>query len=256
MSFRHLLGKARWAAISAAYRREFRLPGDAPIVSFTFDDFPRSALRVGGAILRSYGARGTFYAAMGLMGQVNALGPQFCPEDLQTLLEDGHELGSHTFGHVSGRSTSLPSFEADVLKGKQAVEEIAGAGPLHQFSYPYGQVTFRAKRRLGAGMSSCRGIFGGVNQSPVDLNLLRANSLYSESLNLAGIRRLLELNEQRRSWLIFYTHDVSGCPSSFGCTPAEFESVVRLAVRSRARVLPIGQALLGRPTSPMVSAIV
>ena len=253
MSFRHLLGRVRWGVISAAHRRDFRLSGDAPIVSFTFDDFPQSALHVGGAILKSYGACGTFYAAMGLMGQMNALGQQFCEEDLQTLLRDGHELGSHTFSHLSCRSTSLPSFEADVLKGKQAVEEIVGADTSHQFSYPYGHVTFRTKPRLGAGMSSCRGIFPGVNESAVDLNLLRANSLYSRSLDLEGIHMLLGLNDQRCGWLIFYTHDVSDSPSPFGCTPKQFEFVVRLAVQSHARVLSVGQVLLGAPSCPMVS---
>jgi peptidoglycan/xylan/chitin deacetylase (PgdA/CDA1 family) len=253
MSFRHLLGSVRWAALSAAHRRDFRLSGAAPIVSFTFDDFPQSALHVGGAILKSYGACGTFYAAMGLMGQVNALGQQFCAEDLQTLLHDGHELGSHTFGHLSCRSTSLPTFAADVLKGKRAVEEIVGAEAPHQFSYPYGHVTLRIKPRVGTDMATCRGIVPGLNGSKVDLNLLRANSLYSRSLDLEGIHWLLEFNERRRGWLIFYTHDVSDSPSPFGCTPKEFESVVRLAVQGPAKVLPIGRALLRVRSCPIVS---
>jgi peptidoglycan/xylan/chitin deacetylase (PgdA/CDA1 family) len=220
------------------------LAGSGPIVSFTFDDFPQSALHVGGAILKNYGASGTFYAAMGLMDQVNSLGRQFCAEDLQTLLRDGHELGSHTFGHLSSRDSSLRGFEADVWKGKQAVEQVAGADRPHQFSYPYGHVTFRAKPRVGAGMSSCRGICPGVNESPVDLNFLQANSLYSRSWDLKGVHALLERNERCRGWLIFYTHDISDSPSPFGCTPGEFEAVVRLAVERRARVLPIGQVPL------------
>ena len=244
MPVRHFLGRIRWGALSAVNRRELPLAGSGPMVSFTFDDFPQSALHVGGAILKSYDACGTFYAAMGLMDQVNDLGRQFCAEDLQTLLRDGHELGSHTFGHLSCRSSSLRGFEGDVWKGKQAVERVAGADRPHQFSYPYGHVTFRAKARVGAGMSSCRGIAPGVNESPVDLNLLRANSLYSRSWDLEGVHALLERNERCRGWLIFYTHDVSPSPSRFGCTPGEFEAVVRLAVERRAKVLPVGQVLL------------
>jgi peptidoglycan/xylan/chitin deacetylase (PgdA/CDA1 family) len=253
MLARKLLGGIRWKALESVNRREFSLADSGPIVSFTFDDFPRSALRLGGAILKNYGVSGTFYAAMGLRDQRNDLGEQFGFADLERLLRDGHELGSHTFGHLSCRHSSFRGFEADVWKGKHAVEAIVGADTPHQFSYPYGHVTLRAKPSVGAGMSSCRGTVPGVNESPIDLNLLRANSLYSRSFDLESLQRLLALNKRRRGWLIFYTHDVSESPSPFGCTPGEFESVLSLTLQSRATVLPIGQVVLGAPSCPMVS---
>lgn len=244
MSVRQLLSRIRRGPVSAVSRRDFPLSESGPLVSFTFDDFPRSALHLGGAILRNFQASGTFYTAIGLMDQTNSLGRQFCAEDLQTLLRDGHELGSHTFGHMSCRSSALHDFEADAWKGKQAVEEIAGGDRPHHFSYPYGHITLRAKARIGARMSSCRGIVPGINESPVDLNFLRANSLYSSSLDLESIDRLLAMNEERQGWLIFYTHDISKDPSAYGCKPFEFESVVKLALKRRARVLPVGQVVL------------
>jgi peptidoglycan/xylan/chitin deacetylase (PgdA/CDA1 family) len=244
MSSRQLLGKLRRGVISAVNRRDLPLSGARPVVSFTFDDFPQSALRVGGAILKNYGACGTFYTSIGLMNQTNNLGQQFCVEDLQALLRDGHELGSHTFGHLSCRSSKLREFEADVWKGREAVELITGGERPHHFSYPYGHITSRAKSRIGAYMASCRGIAPGINESPVDLNLLRANSLYSSSFHLDSIDRLLTLNEERRAWIIFYTHDISMDPSAFGCKPFELEDVVKLAIKRGARILPVGQVVL------------
>jgi peptidoglycan/xylan/chitin deacetylase (PgdA/CDA1 family) len=243
MAIRHALGTIRWRTISAISRREFALPAAGPTVSFTFDDFPRSALTVGGAILKSCGACGTYYAALGLMNKINDLGQQFCTEDLQTLLRAGHELGSHTLSHISCRSVSLPDFLADARKGKQAVEQITGIRDAHHFSYPYGHATLRAKQRIGASVSSCRGIVPGINESPVDLNLLRANRLYSWSFDLDSIDQLLKANERCRGWLIFYTHDISETPSPFGCKPGEFESAVKLAVTRRARIVPVGKAI-------------
>ncbi len=248
MSVRQVLGRMRAGVVQALDRRELPLGERGPIVSFTFDDFPRSALAVGGAILKSHGVRGTFYAAAGLMGQVDALGRQYREEDLYELLRDGHELGSHTFGHVSCRRLPLERFEADVIKGKEAVERVAGHGKPHHFAYPYGHATLRAKGRVGALVSSCRGVIPGVNESPVDLNLLRANALYSGSRALAAVDHLLRENEERKGWLIFYTHDVAEAPSAFGCRPGEFERVVKLAVSSRAAVLPVGEAA-GCPAS-------
>ncbi|WP_037434922.1 polysaccharide deacetylase family protein, partial [Sinorhizobium fredii] len=46
------------------------LETEAPLVSFTFDDVPDSALHEGAAILERYDVRGTFYIAGGLAGRV------------------------------------------------------------------------------------------------------------------------------------------------------------------------------------------
>ena len=237
---RHALGALRWKAISAIHRRELRLPDAEPRVSFTFDDFPRSAYLAGGAILRSYDVFGTYYAAMGLMDKHNDLGEQFCREDMESLLRDGHELGSHTFSHLSGRAVPVAEFQSDVAKGRRAVENVTCSLAQHSFSYPYGHATLGAKKRVGACFSSCRGIVPGINASPVDLNLLRANSLYNGSFDVGAIGRFFDANEKCRGWLIFYTHDVSEKPSAFGCTPLQLDGVVKLAVKRRARVVSMG----------------
>lgn len=239
MSIRHTLGKVRWAAISAMSRRKFRLTNDKPIVSFTFDDFPKSALHVGGEILKDHGVRGTYYASMGLMGTVNHLGEHFDEGDLEHLLADGHQLGSHTYSHLSGRTTGLAELEADAVRGRQAVEQITGASGSHHFSYPYGHATLRAKPRIGRLMSSCRSTTPGINKSPVDMNFLRANSLYSHSFDIDRVKRLIEENEKCCGWLIFYTHDVRKDPSQFGCTPSELQRVLGLAVDTSDCILPV-----------------
>lgn len=231
------------------------MPDSGPVVSFTFDDFPRSALHVGGEILKSYGACGTYYAAMGLMDTVNHLGEHFSYSDLKKLIEDGHELGSHTFSHISCRETTIADVETEVRKGREAVERVTGIRDSHQFSYPYGQATFRAKAKIGRIVSTCRGIVPGINKSPADLNLLRANSIYSHAFDLDSIRRLIAENEKCRGWLIFYTHDVCDGPSSFGCTPAEFEKVVKLTVMGKFRILTVGNSCVGTTGSKTNSPI-
>jgi peptidoglycan/xylan/chitin deacetylase (PgdA/CDA1 family) len=245
MTFRSFLGRIRWRTLEAFCRRDFNLSGSGPIVSFTFDDFPQSALQIGGSILKSYEVRGTYYAAMGLMDQITDLGRQFSATDLEIIHRDGHELGSHTFGHLSGRSSSFRNYKANVMEGLEAVSLLTSGGKPQQFSYPYGHITLRAKREISDNFSSCRGIMPGINKSPVDLNLLRANSLYSCSIDFKVIERLFIANDKCKGWLIFYTHDVSEKPSPFGCKPGEFESVVKLAISSQAAILPVGQVVLG-----------
>lgn len=212
------------------------------MVSFTFDDFPRSAYLTGGGVLEHYGVRGTYYAALGLMNCSNDLGDQFRAADLDALLQKGHELASHTYGHISCRETSSQLFGKDVEKGSKAVEEISGL-PCSNFAYPFGHVTLAAKRVLASQAISARSIFAGFNGPQPDLSLLRANSLYGDLDALKHAQGLIAENTHRRSWLIFYTHDVRPEPSPYGCTPELFEAVVSCAVGSGCDVLTVQQAL-------------
>src|SRR5438067_1641036 len=49
-------------------RRPFVMKKGEPLISFTFDDFPRSALKTAGRILEEHGIFGTYYGSLGLMG--------------------------------------------------------------------------------------------------------------------------------------------------------------------------------------------
>ena len=49
------------------------------MVSFTFDDLPKSAVTTGAGMLEAHGARGTFYVSGGLVGAARAgLGGRRC----------------------------------------------------------------------------------------------------------------------------------------------------------------------------------
>ncbi len=180
MSLRSTLGTVRRTLLSSCHRRTIALENSGPFVSFTFDDFPRSAYTTGGTILKNLGIRGTYYVAMGLMNTSNDLGEQFRLEDLHAAVADGHELATHTFSHHSSRRVSLGAFQDDVRKGRSAIQETEGLDASENFAYPYGEATLAVKEAVGREMMSCRGIYGGSNGPVVDLNLLRANSLYGE----------------------------------------------------------------------------
>jgi peptidoglycan/xylan/chitin deacetylase (PgdA/CDA1 family) len=250
MTLRSKLGKFRAEILSTVSSRPLALHSRGPIVSFCFDDFPRTAYTTGGAILKSFGVHGTYYAALGLMNTTNELGDQLRQEDIDSLLADGHELGSHTFSHVSCRAVSLKSFETDVLKGRQAIRALTGCDA-GNFAYPRGHVSIRSKKRIGALMSSCRGIYGGINDRTADLNLLRANSLYGDVDQRPRFEALLLENVSRCGWLIFYTHDVRRNPSAFGCTPEIFDQTVSMAAESGCRIVSIKEALdlFSKPSS-------
>jgi len=177
------------------------------------------------------------------MGTSGELGEQFCSEDIHSLLEDGHELACHTFSHISSRAVSCSIYNEDVDRGRKAMEEIAGAPDSGNFAYPYGHVNLMTKKTLGPRMSSSRGNFPGLNGPGVDLNLLRANSLYGDLDQFEKARQLILRNEKQKSWLIFYSHDVCSNPSPYGCTASLLESTAAFALQRGCRILTVREVL-------------
>jgi peptidoglycan/xylan/chitin deacetylase (PgdA/CDA1 family) len=105
-------GWSRRKAAAGLARRAFVLRNPGPLVSFTFDDFPVSALSNGGRILEDFGARGTYYFSYGLMGREEPTGKMFSAEDLAAVIDRGHELGCHTYDHCHASRTQPAWFES------------------------------------------------------------------------------------------------------------------------------------------------
>jgi peptidoglycan/xylan/chitin deacetylase (PgdA/CDA1 family) len=231
---RQLAKRVYHGVLSGLARRDVPIRASQPLISFTFDDFPRSALITGGAILEAAGVRGTYYAAPGLMGK----DPYYTADDARDLLSRGHELGSHTFSHISARTISATAYAEEIARGAAGVAGVSG-----NFSYPYGEATVAAKRAAGHRCTSCRGTQPGPNGPTADLNLLRANALYSPTIPLAAIEDLIAQHATPGTWLIFYTHDVQLTPTPYGCTPHYFDAVVDRAIASRARIVTVADAL-------------
>jgi hypothetical protein len=89
-----------------------------------------------------------------------------------------------------------------------------------------------------------------LNGPVVDLNLLRANSLYGDGTSNSRVQELILENERRRSWIIFYTHDVRSTPSRYGCTPDLLEFAVSFAARRGARILTVADVVAELVSQP------
>ncbi len=75
------------------------------MVSFTFDDTPKSAAAVGVPILEAYDARATFYVAGGLVDKWSGHWDGISGDEIVALHRQGHEIACHTFSHT--RTTDL-----------------------------------------------------------------------------------------------------------------------------------------------------
>jgi hypothetical protein len=221
-------------------RREINWSSPNALISFTFDDFPRSAYQVGGKILQKYKLRGSFYASFGLMGTNSPTGEIFTLEDLKEMMSEGHEIGCHTYDHLDAWSTSAEIFEESIIRNQRAAEIHFPGLVFKTMAYPKRRPHPRIKRLVGKHFVCCRAGGQTINTGKIDLNLVR--SCFIDRRNRENYCHLIELikkNSKEKGWLIFSTHDVSISPSAFGCPPEVLEEIVRCAVDSRATILPV-----------------
>jgi peptidoglycan/xylan/chitin deacetylase (PgdA/CDA1 family) len=219
---KRILSDVKAAALSriAGRRVDIRLP--QATCSITFDDVPRSAFVNGVPILQHYEVPATFYVAAGLSPEDGFL----APDDVRTLVADGFEVGCHTFSHYSLYSGTIDGFVADAARNREAFVRDLGIPSPSNCSYPFGEVSAGAKRRLGQDYATLRSVYPGLNGTGTDLLLLRANAVYSSSLSWEKVKRLLHDAQTRSAWIIFYTHGVSDQPDPWSCTPAEMDRLI------------------------------
>jgi len=247
MSWRHVKERAHSIYVRQSARlfarRLLPVELETPIVSFTFDDFPRSALHAGGEILSHAGAVGTYYAAFGLMGRHEPTGKIFEPADLKVLLDQGHELGCHTFDHYDASTTAPAAFVASIVRNQRALANLLPGFSFRTHAYPIGAPRIGTKRRMRRFFESARGGGQQFCAPHADLDNLAAFFLEKCRGELEPVKSIVEGNRKACGWLVIATHDVAQAPTPYGCTPAFFESTVRMVRESGARILPVHQAI-------------
>jgi hypothetical protein len=224
------------------FRQAVTIDSDLPLISFTFDDFPRTALLGGGSILARRGLAGTYYVSLGLLDKESPSGPICTVDDLRALLAEGHELGCHTYSHCNAWDTASEAFEDSVLKNRAELAKLIPGAAFKSFSYPLSEPRALSKLKTARHFLSCRGGGQKFNSGKADLAKLSAFFLEKSRDNMKAVRDLIDQNRKARGWLIFATHDVCEDPSPYGCTPQFFEDVVQHAIGSGARILPVVEA--------------
>jgi len=224
-------------------RRSFRMSHNDPMISFTFDDFPRSAYRTGGRILQKHGLAGTYYLSMGMLNRTTDSGEIADRETIGNVLRDGHELGCHTYSHPDPWAVGSGQFESSIIENRRTLSDLFPGEAFKTFAYPYGVATPETKRIAGKYFICCRGGKQLFNSGNIDLNFLNAYFLDSRKKESpSSVMNIISGNREAKGWLIFVTHDVAEDPSPYGCNPGFFDEIVRFSLDSGAVILPVARA--------------
>jgi peptidoglycan/xylan/chitin deacetylase (PgdA/CDA1 family) len=225
---RSLRGKLRRRYTRLAFRRPLRLTLERPMITFSFDDVPATAARAGAAVLDAAGLKGTFYICAGLEDGEGPMGRYGSPEDAMRLAAAGHEVACHTFSHLDCGQADQATIDADVTRNAQVLAA-RGAPPLQSFAYPYGDVSFAAKKALGGRFKTLRTVQAGLVEDGADANQLPGVGIEGED-GEGRAAAWMDRAKARKAWLILYTHDVAEAPSPWGCTPNALARLVKRAI--------------------------
>lgn len=222
-------------------RRVAKFKLERPIVSFTFDDCPVSALKHGVKPLDDLGYKSTIYIAAGLLGITNHLGLHMDAKQVIAAHEDGHEIGGHSYSHNDLSELSLNAAQADLARDRKVIADL-GLPASPTFAYPYGQTTPQLKYELETQYIGMRGIRPGIMHEQADLNQIRSTPLFDGAPFETAIAQIKSLSS-RPGWLTLFTHDIQQTPTPWGCTPAQMNVAITTAISAGALILPVAAAI-------------
>lgn len=232
----HSIGR-RIAFRSATFRP------DRPILSVTFDDFPRSAGIEGGRVLEAHGVRGTFYVASGLFDRRSDFWTVAGAEAVVDLAARGHEMALHGHAHFPAPTMPPSAFAADLAANRAALRRLVPGLTHESYAYPYGLCGIAQKRWLSRSVRASRSVMAGINRGRIDLDFLRSVEISERSLHATPMEAWLDRLAREGGWLILFTHDVCDTPSPYGTTTQVLEAAVAGALRRGIEIMPVGQAL-------------
>jgi peptidoglycan/xylan/chitin deacetylase (PgdA/CDA1 family) len=239
---RKLINKYKRFSAAHFSRKSLILSDNKAYISFTFDDFPISAYTCGGEILNKYGVKGTYYVSFGLLNKMCPSGKIADIDIVKSVVNDGHELGCHTYSHSDAWETSPNCFESSLIKNQNALQSVFPGEKFNTLSYPLGNATPLIKQISEKYFNCSRGGRQQINKGVIDLNNL--NSFFIDKRKnetLENINQIIDENFMNRGWLIFVAHGVTKDSAPYSCDPAYFENIVKYATKSGNIIMPVNK---------------
>ena len=130
------------------------------LVSLTFDDGNADNYPVA-AVLKQYGLHATFYIPSGLVGSKGFM----TWEQLQSLQNDGNEIGGHTLDHIKLGGLDPATLRHEICDDRKNLMD-HGLTPI-SFSYPFGNFDEQVSQTVKeCGYTNARTILGGPQRMP------------------------------------------------------------------------------------------
>lgn len=197
------------------------------VVSLEFDDglISQSTAQT---ILDAHNMKGTFYVSSGRVGQSGYL----AKDQLLAMQTKGHEIGSHTIGHVDLTALTADQIKYQVQGDKDNLTAMGLA--IDDLAYPFGSynqtvqtVTQNAGLKTGrvVGGIQCSGCRTAETIPPLDAYATETPSSIKNTTTLATMQGYVTKAETSGGgWVQIVMHDVSNTNGTYTISPATLTS--------------------------------
>ncbi|MDQ2932898.1 MAG: polysaccharide deacetylase family protein [bacterium] len=208
-------------------------------VTFRFDDAWISQLQNAVPKLNSVGFKGTFYVASQQIRD-NGFAGYMSKNEIGTLAQSGHEIGSHTRTHAHLALLSSVQQEAEIQGSRQDILSW-NVGPVNSFAYPFGEYN---STTLGivktAGYTSAAATIGGYVGPASDRYQLERQSVI-HSTTFAQAKGWIDTAAANKRWLILTFHEVNTSGNFYAVTPELFNQIVDYVAQKQIPVVTSSQ---------------
>jgi peptidoglycan/xylan/chitin deacetylase (PgdA/CDA1 family) len=209
----------------------------SPKISFTFDDSLASTYTNVLPILSKYGLTGTDYAITGCIGMItvpntchaNTDTPYMSWTQLETLQNDGWEIGSHTVTHPYLATSDATDGQPNVLTAAQVTQELTQSKAdlaahginATDFSTPYGDYNNAVLAQIAKYYASQRGFADQNNNDWPAYNDYIINDYQVEgTTTVAQVEAKIDDAIANNRWLVLTMHNILPKPST---NPDDYE---------------------------------
>jgi peptidoglycan/xylan/chitin deacetylase (PgdA/CDA1 family) len=186
-------------------------PFQQGMVSITLDDGWPSQYTAARPVLNQHGIHATYFLVT--EGIRNGWTGYMTVPQIQTLIAEGNEIGSHTMNHVDLTTLSAAQVQTE-LSGSQAwLKSRFGLASVPAFASPYGAYNDSVLATIKQSYGSHRTVNGGQNFRDTNILQLRAYDVNTR-VNVDTVRTWLDKAAADKSWVILTFHQfVSGTPT-------------------------------------------
>lgn len=217
----NLKDRIKMAGLAMLKARPTKCNLKAPLVSFSFDDAPKTSVSVGAKMLEDAGAVATFYLTGSHCGQSFEGIEQYSQDDIQTLANNGHEIACHSFSHSRFRGASESEMAEDLAQNQRFFANALNNPnfSFDSFAYPYGEFDAKSREYIGERYLNARGVYRGVNHGVLDFANLKTTPLEKRRFSSNYLQKHLKTAQNKNGWVVFFTHDIADDCSIYGSTP-------------------------------------
>ncbi|MBF2053332.1 MAG: polysaccharide deacetylase family protein [Candidatus Sericytochromatia bacterium] len=215
-------------------------PLTRPLVSISFDDIWTSAATAGADLLEARGWKGSFYIAGNYVRSGEAAHAN--PDQVRALLQQGHEIGSHSQTHAMLSTLDYSELTQDLRDHHQYLEWL-GADP-RGMAYPFGDFDQQVETETQRFHAYARTSLTGLNDRLTDPYRLKIFPV-TAATTTAELKRWVDDAQRTRTWLVFLFHDLNDTPGEYFYTTglSQYRELLEYIAAQNLTVLPVDEAL-------------